>query len=197
MQCCRALQFGMLLGILALINGCDSNTSPPAAGSSVSPSNSGKPTGDVAQPAAASPSTSTSKPLRIAVIPKGTTHEFWKSVHAGAESAAKEMGQVEVLWKGPLLEDDRDGQINVVQDFVTQRVDGIVLAPLDSQALVNAVKDAKSAGIPTVMFGAGESDISISRANGADERVPEHCLSDATSILACAIVRHLLDRNTK
>src|SRR5690242_15988357 len=59
------------------------------------------------------------KKLRIAVIPKGTTHEFWKSVHAGAENAAKELGNVEILWKGPLLENDREGQINVVQDFIT------------------------------------------------------------------------------
>ena len=34
--------------------------------------------------------------LRIAVIPKGTSHEFWKSVHFGAEKAAKEIGNVEI-----------------------------------------------------------------------------------------------------
>ena len=45
--------------------------------------------------------------LTIAVIPKGTIHEFWKTVHAGAEKAGQEMG-VEVLWKGSLKEDDRD-----------------------------------------------------------------------------------------
>ena len=36
----------------------------------------------------------------IAVIPKGTTHEFWKSVHAGAEQVGKELG-VKIIWKGP------------------------------------------------------------------------------------------------
>ena len=71
------------------------------------------------------------KRYRIAVIPKGTTHVFWKSVHAGALKAAKrELGNVEIQWKGALLENDREGQINVVQDFVAQGVDGIVLAPL-------------------------------------------------------------------
>ena len=69
------------------------------------------------------------KKYRIAVIPKGTTHEFWKSVHAGAEKAAQEFGNVEVIWKGPLQESDREGQISLVQDFVTSRVDGICLAP--------------------------------------------------------------------
>lgn len=93
-----------------------------------------------------------SEKLRIAVIPKGTTHEFWKSVHFGAEKAAKELGNVEVIWKGPLREDDRTGQINVVTDFVTRGVDGIVLAPLDSVALVDAVNDAISEGIPVVIF---------------------------------------------
>ena len=49
------------------------------------------------------------KTYRIAVIPKGTSHEFWKSVHAGAENAAREFGNVEILWSGPQLENDRDG----------------------------------------------------------------------------------------
>jgi ABC-type sugar transport system substrate-binding protein len=98
---------------------------------------------------------------RIAVIPKGTTHEFWKSVHAGAARAAKEAGNVEVLWKGPLHENDAEGQINVVQEFITKRVDGLVLAPLDSQALVAPVKDAREQGIPTVIFDSGLADESI------------------------------------
>lgn len=92
---------------------------------------------------------------RIAVIPKGTTHEFWKSVHAGAVNAAEELGDVEILWKGPLLENDRAGQINVVQDFITKQVDAICLAPLDSQALVPYVKEAGEAGIPVVIFDSG------------------------------------------
>ena len=73
--------------------------------------------------------------VQIAVIPKGTTHEFWKSVHAGAETAAQELG-VEIIWKGPLVESDRNAQIQVVEDFVTRGVDGIVLMPLDRVALV-------------------------------------------------------------
>jgi ribose transport system substrate-binding protein len=56
--------------------------------------------------------------LRIAVIPKGTTHAFWKSVHYGAVQAAKEF-DAEISWLGPLLEEDREGQINVVQNFIT------------------------------------------------------------------------------
>lgn len=95
---------------------------------------------------------------RIAVIPKGTTHEFWKSVHAGADRAAKEAGNVEIFWKGPLQENDTEGQINVVQEFITKKVDGIVLAPLDSQALIAPVRDAQQSGIPTVIFDSGLGD---------------------------------------
>jgi len=91
---------------------------------------------------------------RIAVIPKGTTHEFWKSVHAGAERAARELG-VEVIWKGPQKEDDRTGQVQVVEDFVTKGVDGIVLMPLDKSALVRPAQDAARAGIPVVVADSG------------------------------------------
>ncbi len=92
------------------------------------------------------------KPLRIAVIPKGTTHEFWKSVHAGALKAQRELPGVTIIWKGPLKEDDREAQITVVEDFITQQVDGIVVAPLDDKALVKPVKEAVKAGIPVVIF---------------------------------------------
>lgn len=91
---------------------------------------------------------------RIAVIPKGTTHEFWKSIHAGAEDAAKEMG-VEVIWKGPLKEDDRESQIKVVEDFITNKVNGIVLAPLDDTALRTPVSEAVKQGIPVVIIDSG------------------------------------------
>ncbi|MDP8999028.1 MAG: hypothetical protein M3O46_02845, partial [Myxococcota bacterium] len=50
--------------------------------------------------------------IRIAVVPKGTTHEFWKSVHAGAIKAAREL-DIDVIWKGALREDDLKGQIDV------------------------------------------------------------------------------------
>jgi ribose transport system substrate-binding protein len=87
----------------------------------------------------------------IAVIPKGTTHEFWKSVHAGAVKASRETG-IEVIWKGPLKEDDREAQIAVVENFVTRGVSGIVLAPLDDTALRPAVSNAVRSDIPVVII---------------------------------------------
>lgn len=95
-----------------------------------------------------------SQALQIAVIPKGTTHEFWKSIHAGAARAAREAG-VEIFWKGPQKEDDRAQQITVVEDFISRGVDGIVLAPLDDRALVRPVADAVREGIPVVVIDSG------------------------------------------
>ncbi len=91
--------------------------------------------------------------LRIAVIPKGTTHPFWKSVEAGALNAGKENG-IEIIWKGGLVESDRSQQVQIIKQFVTQKVDGIVLAPLDSKApgIIRAVQDANAAGIPVVIM---------------------------------------------
>lgn len=103
--------------------------------------------------------TDQAKVYRIAVIPKGTTHEFWKSIHAGAKKAERELNEkgipTEIIWQGPLKEDDRDQQIQVVENFITRQVDGIVLAPLDSQALVRPVETAGEAGIPVVIIDSG------------------------------------------
>lgn len=100
---------------------------------------------------AASLGSAQDKKPTIAVIPKGTTHEFWKSVHAGAVKASQEFN-VEIVWKGPLKEDDREAQIQVVEDFVNRGVQGICLAPLDDAALRPAVHNAVSAKIPVVVF---------------------------------------------
>lgn len=100
---------------------------------------------------AASGDKSAGKKLTIAVIPKGTTHSFWRSVQAGAETAGKEL-DAEIIWKGPLKEDDRAGQIQVVQGFVADNVSGIVLAPLDEVALVPPVSSATKKNIPVVVI---------------------------------------------
>ena len=101
---------------------------------------------------ACQPSGSDDGGVRIAVIPKGTTHEFWKMIHAGAVKAEREINagtgpKVEVIWKGPQKEDDRSQQIQVVQNFIARRVKGICLAPLDDKALLAPVQTATRAGI--------------------------------------------------
>lgn len=92
--------------------------------------------------------------LTLAVIPKGTSHIFWQSIHAGAAKAAAELG-VEIVWRGPIREDDRDSQVSEVEGFVSRGVSGIVLAPLDESALALPVANAHRAGIPVVIIDSG------------------------------------------
>jgi ribose transport system substrate-binding protein len=120
-----------VVGLSMLMLACPKETPKPADGEGGATTNGGR--------------------LKIAVIPKGTTHEFWKSVHAGAAKAAKE-ADVDIIWKGPLKEDDLKAQVDVVSTFIAQGVNGIVLAPLNDTALRAPVKQATQAKIPVVVF---------------------------------------------
>ncbi|MCP4638823.1 MAG: substrate-binding domain-containing protein, partial [bacterium] len=83
-----------------------------------------------------------------------TIHEFWKSVHAGSIKASREL-DVEIIWKAPLKEDDREAQIAVMEDMIARGVSGIVLTPLDDMALRMPVANANRAGIPVVVTDSG------------------------------------------
>lgn len=127
------IQYAALLVVILAAAGCGSKDQEPGGANA-----GGKSTGK----------------LTIAVIPKGTMHVYWKSIHAGAQAAADKMG-AHIIWKGPLNEGDKDMQIKVVEDFTVQKVSGIVLAPLDDAALRMPVHDAKAAGIPCVIIDSG------------------------------------------
>jgi ribose transport system substrate-binding protein len=94
-------------------------------------------------------------PLEIAVVPKAVGHEFWNTVRAGAECAAELAGEVTVEWDGVNAETDVEGQVNLIQNFVTRQVDGIVYAATDSAALAPATQQALDAGIPVAMIDSG------------------------------------------
>ena len=140
-----------LLGIglcLAAVGCSDGPSAPPSQG------------GAGANPGGAGGAAPGGKVLRIAVIPKGTTHDFWKSVHAGALDAAQEATGVQVIWNGPDNEKDKEQQIKIVDTFVNDKVDGICIAPIDRDALIEPIRRAKEAGIPVVVFDSGLSDTS-------------------------------------
>jgi len=90
----------------------------------------------------------------IAVIPKGTTHIFWQSVRAGAQKAGEEFGY-QIFWNGPERETDRERQIQIIEDFIVQKVDGVVLAPLDRKALIPSVEKLESLKIPCAIIDSG------------------------------------------
>jgi ribose transport system substrate-binding protein len=88
---------------------------------------------------------------RIAVIPKGQAHLFWQSVHAGAVAAARE-ANVEILWNGPAAETDFNGQLQITEAMITQRVDAICLAPIDKTSMISIVDRAARQNIPVIIF---------------------------------------------
>jgi ribose transport system substrate-binding protein len=97
---------------------------------------------------------SANKTRTIAVIPKGVANFFWQSVKAGAEAAGQETG-VRIYWNGPSNETDISSQINIVEDAITRRVDGIMIAPSHRESLVPVVERAQREGIPVTIFDSG------------------------------------------
>jgi ribose transport system substrate-binding protein len=103
------------------------------------------------------PSAATKGPndrLRVAVIPKGMTHQFWQTVKAGAEAAGKDLN-AEILWQGPEDETNVRAQQDIVNRFATEGVDGIALAATDKAALSKTVDEVQAKGVPVVMIDSG------------------------------------------
>lgn len=98
------------------------------------------------------------KRYRIAVIPKGTSHDFWNSVKAGVDKAAEELN-VDVTWKGPQSESQIDRQIEIVENYVGAGYDGICLAPSNAVALRQPVELAIQRNVPVVIFDSGLEDM--------------------------------------
>ena len=90
----------------------------------------------------------------MGVVPKSQNNYFWQAVHAGAAAAAQE-SEMEILWNGPALETDFTRQLTILDDLINRRVDGILLAPSDRDALVPAIERAHRAGIPLVILDSG------------------------------------------
>lgn len=94
--------------------------------------------------------------LTIAGVPQGSLHKYWKTIHSGAEKAVRDLKaqgiSASLAWNAPLREDDREDQKKIVAAFIKNRVDGLVLAPFDSESLVPSVEEAAAAGIPTVVI---------------------------------------------
>jgi ribose transport system substrate-binding protein len=105
-------------------------------------------------PVAKAPAAKAEAKYKIAVVPKGTAHAFWKTVEAGAEQAGSELG-ANILWKGPAEETDVAGQVAIIEDFINQKVDAIVMAACDAKALVPKVQQAIKAGIPVITIDSG------------------------------------------
>jgi ribose transport system substrate-binding protein len=97
---------------------------------------------------------------RVVVIPKGLTHEFWQSIHRGAERAGQDLRTqlgfgVDVKWDGPLEENQTQAQLSIIDRSLAARIQGIVLAPQHSQAMIPAVERAVNQGVPVLVIDSG------------------------------------------
>src|SRR5882724_9962081 len=82
------------------------------------------------------------KKRTIAVIPKGTAHLFWVTVHQGADDAGKEFN-VDILWNGPAQETDYGRQLEILDSMINRKVDGIVVAATEKKVLNQSLARAK------------------------------------------------------
>jgi ribose transport system substrate-binding protein len=86
----------------------------------------------------------------IELVVMSVNSEYWLSVKAGAEAALKPVNG-KLIFTGPAIDGDIQGQISLVENAITSHVDGIMITPLDSTALVAPAKKAMAAGIPTII----------------------------------------------
>lgn len=129
---------------VALLAGCVQETQTPAGGNTASgngPESASIPTIKTKGP---------DEKLTLALVPKGTTHQFWQTVKAGAEAAGKEFN-AEILFNGPSKENSVTEQIDIVRNYGTQSVDGIAVAATDKGALSGPVDEIQAKGIPVVV----------------------------------------------
>lgn len=141
----------VLLGLMALVILCGCGGQSPTQPAATTPE-----TGANSTPAAKTGQ------LEVAVIPKSLSHQFWLTVKAGADAAGEEFG-VSTIWQGTSKETEVVQQINLVQDMINRKVDAIVLAACDENALVPAIEQAMNAGIPVVTIDSGvQSDKPLS-----------------------------------
>lgn len=92
-----------------------------------------------------------SKTYNIAVIPKGSTHDFWIEVEKGVKKAAKEF-KVNVVFRGPKDDGDTFAQIKLVKTFIDKKFDAIILAPNHKSDLTPIVKEAYNKGIKIIII---------------------------------------------
>jgi ribose transport system substrate-binding protein len=99
--------------------------------------------------------------IYIPVISKGFQHQFWQAVKLGSEKAAKELN-VEISFEGPEGESAVDKQVDMLQAALNKKPSAIVLAALDTKAVLPLLQKAKAANIPVITFDSGvDSDIPL------------------------------------
>ncbi|QQN64037.1 sugar-binding protein [Bradyrhizobium diazoefficiens] len=90
---------------------------------------------------------------KFAVVPKAMNNPFFDVARDGCMKRAKELGNVECIYKGP-IEHEPATQAQIIQDFITQKVDGMAISVSDVAAMTKSIDAATAAGIPVITFDA-------------------------------------------
>jgi len=98
--------------------------------------------------------TAQAEDVRIALVVKALGIGFFEAAAKGAEEAAAEIGGVEVIYTGP-TDTTAEGQIEVINSLIAQRVDAIAISANDTDALVPALKKAMDRGITVISWDSG------------------------------------------
>lgn len=94
-------------------------------------------------------------PLKIAVVPKAIGFDFWEQVHKGAQCAASKQQNVTIEWNGVTAETDVNGQVDLLTNYITQGVNGIVYAATDAKALKQVTDQALKQNVTVVNIDSG------------------------------------------
>ena len=92
------------------------------------------------------------KPLRIAVVVKAVTSDYWKTVGAGVQNATKADPSITATFLGPNEETDIEGQIRIIEAQISSKVDAIAVAPSQADQLQPTLQKAVDAGIPVILI---------------------------------------------
>lgn len=99
-------------------------------------------------------STASAEEMRIALVVKALGIGFFEAAHKGAEEAAKDLGDVKVIYTGP-TDTTAEGQIEVLNSLIAQNVDAIAVTANDTDALVPTLKKAMQRGITVISWDSG------------------------------------------
>ncbi|MEH2554266.1 ribose transport system substrate-binding protein [Bradyrhizobium algeriense] len=90
---------------------------------------------------------------RFVIVPKAMNNPFFDFARDGCQKRAKELGNIECIYRGP-VEHEPATQAQIIQDFVTQKVDGLAISVADVAAMTKSIEAASAAGIPVITFDA-------------------------------------------
>ena len=86
--------------------------------------------------------------IKIGVTTITLRHAFFQAINAGIIDAANKLEDVEVIVFDPDLSLEK--QINAMEDFIVEGVDGIILIAVDNYALIPVVEEAAKKKIPVI-----------------------------------------------